>query len=251
MDTNIPSGMPEHVDMPVGTPTPSPSPSSLIHTPSVPQKAHAPALLWLLVFLVLLGAGFLGYVAYAQNATLTAHDQWFKTYQENLTQWTNQVNTLQSSVEDLRTQVAQLPTVLPTPTPSILPSTPGAILPFPGMTTLPISPSVPGMDTNLKGDDDIFEDMDDPNSLSGGRMTPEDETGMVASYLSEIKAGQHKTSQPDSISVFKSRQLSSDGSVTFDIFKSTSEEDTFYMYVRQGTGIQPGWFGPFSSFPGA
>lgn len=258
----MPNAMPEHGDTPNSTV--SPSPSSLIHTPvQTHQKAHAPALLWILVLITLVGAGFLGYMAYSQQNSLAAHSVSLKAYQDNLKQWTDQVNTLQTAVQELRTQVSAMPTVSAMPSMSGLPNFMGIPLngsfSFGGTDTGGDDHSVSDDDDDTMKDADgaMFDDNDDspatsdPNSLSNGQLTPEDEQGMVNTYLTEIKAGQHKTAQPDGITMFKSRQVSSDGSVTYDIFNSTTEENSFYIYVRQGTGVQPGWFGPFAAFPGS
>ncbi len=240
--------MPENQDLPSTPVAPlasSPSASSLIHTPA-PTKTHVPILVWVLLIIVLLGTGGIGYMVYAQQNTLSGHEVAIKAYQDNLKQWTDQVNVLQSAVQDLRTQVSALPTVMPTLVPDNRDDSEGGFS-LGGMTGVLPNDSAPS-DQDLRGDDQV---MFDDDSLSDGKMTTEDEVGMINSYLNEIKSGQHKAAQPDGIAVYKSRQVSSDGSMTYDIFRSTTEENTFYIYIRQGTNVQPGWFGPFAAFPGS
>lgn len=237
---------------------------SLIQQPHH-DASQRPYLLWLIVLITLGATGFVGYMAYQQQQALSTYQQSMDAYQVSMRQWTDQVGALQSTVQDLRIQTTQTPTMLSTPSPSaamtLSPSAfswSGGLSGSPLATSAPTqSPSVGGTDSKLDmsaTDRGIMFDEDDTSnadagSLSGGKMTAEDEKNMLDSYLNEIKQGQHKTTQPSGLAIFKSRQINADGSLNYDIFKSTIDEDTFFIYVR-GTAAGPsGWYGPFSSFP--
>ncbi|MBP6085089.1 hypothetical protein KA517_02525 [Candidatus Gracilibacteria bacterium] len=228
---------------------------------ALPVK-HRPAyFLWLLTLIALGSSGYSIYLAMNQAQAMTA-------YQQSLTQWSGQVTALQSSLAELTAKVATLPTVLPTPVPTVptvLPTE--SSLPF-GLPSSFVSPS-----SLPTGSDTMDDSIGLPNSssmddaaisttpsvssdapASGGRLTAEDETAMLNSYLADIVAGAKPVSQPDGLALVKNRQSTADGMINYDVFKSKSA-DELYIYARkssQNTGtFADGWYGPFAAFPGA
>lgn len=256
--------------MPKSTNEPVSASSSLIHKEHV-QKSHPAYFLWLLVLIILGACGFMGYMLYTQQMALDSYRNGLTAYQDSMRQWTDQVNTLQSVVQDLRTKATQTPTAVPTvpantassspnALSSVFPSSLGQLFASPIANNSSARPSstpqgeLGGEDgSDLYSPDQGDDEYANSDSLSGGRLSAEDERGMLETYLAEIKQGQHKTSQPDGLSVFKNRQVSADGQTTYDIFRSTNDEELFFIYIRKtGTATgREGWYGPFSSFPGS
>lgn len=268
MEDNTLPTTPAKETMPESSATKAVSPSntsgSLIQQVH-PNNNHSPYFLWLVVLVTLGATIFVGYMAYQQQQTLASYQASVSAYQANVKQWSDQVGVLQSAVQDLRTQASQAPQVtIPT-----VPSDLSTIVPssFPWNTAVSGYPSILPSASPSSGSSDAKVDMSKPSgsvifdddaatndttSLSDGRMTVEDEKNMLESYLGEIQQGKHKTTQPDGLAMFKSRQMSANGSLNYDIFKATTDVDTFYIYVRgtNGTTGPAGWYGPFSSFPG-
>ncbi|MBP7057057.1 hypothetical protein KBB08_01030 [Candidatus Gracilibacteria bacterium] len=226
---------------------------------AVPAK-HRPAyFLWLLTLIALGSSGYSIYLAMNQAQVMTA-------YQQSLTQWSGQVTALQSGLADLTAKVATLPTVLPTPVPTVptaLPTESSFGLPssFLSPSSLPIGSDTMDDSIGLPDGSSLDDDMisaspsvstDAP--ASGGRLTAEDETAMLNSYLADIVKGAKPVSQPDGLALVKNRQSTTDGMINYDVFKSKSA-DELYIYARkssQNTGtFADGWYGPFAAFPGA
>ncbi len=226
---------------------------------ALPVK-HRPAyVLWFLTLIALGASGYAVYLATTLTQAMTA-------YQQSLTQWSGQVTALQSSLTALTAQVATLPTVLPTPTSQVTVPT-DSKLPFVIPSSL-LSPSTFPTSSDLRDDaidlpsstatsDSAMTAVPtstSDTSISSGRLTAEDETAMLNSYLSEIQKGDKKTIQPDGLTLVKNRQSTADSMINYDVFKSKSSDD-LYIYARKSSQntseFADGWYGPFAAFPGA
>lgn len=254
---------------PVSTPSPTVSPSgdfpehnqvtdgsSLIR--STPMKHSRHIILWLLVLVALVGAGFSGYMV-MQNQTALA------TSQKNMVDWSTRLTALEQKLTTVSTQVDTLSAV-PTPV-ATLPVDFSKLMPtgFP-IDGMPISSAMPSamtsviptatpssntaMTPGMMGDDSTSA-----SSVSNGQMTAEDEHGMLEFYMQSIRIGEHKTTQPDNISLVKNRQSTDDKLFNYDVFKN-KETDELYIYARKSSTnataeFVDGWYGPFAAFPGA
>ena len=226
---------------------------------AVPAKQRPAYFLWLLTLIALGSSGYSIYLAMNQAQVMTA-------YQLSLTQWSGQVTALQSGLADLTAKVATLPTVLPTPVPTVptaLPTESSFGLPssFLSPSSFPIGSDTMddsiGLPDGSSLDDDMISTSPSVSTdapASGGRLTAEDETAMLNSYLADIVKGAKPVSQPDGLALVKNRQSTTDGMINYDVFKSKSA-DELYIYARkssQNTGtFADGWYGPFAAFPGA
>ncbi len=238
---NVPptGAFPEHPNAADGT--------SLIRSTQPKHSSHL--VLWLLVLIALGGAGFSGYMVMQDRAAMVAS-------QQSMTEWATRLTTLEQKLNSVSTKVDTL-AVMPTATPA-LPIDLGSMLPtgFPLVTTsptaLPIVDSSSPVATimpNMTGDDDTA------TGVSDGRMTAEDEQGMLEFYMQSIRIGEHKTSQPEDISLVKNRQMTEDKMFNYDVFMNKETEE-LYIYARKSTtnttaDFEDGWYGPFSAFPGA
>lgn len=231
--------LPEHPNAADGT--------SLIRSSQPKHSRHL--VLWLLVIIALGGAGFSSYMVMQDRAAMA-------TSQQSMTEWANRLTMLEQKLTTVSTKVdtlAATPSPLPTPTSpidfeSLLPSG------FP-LTTSPSA--LPTIDAsaapvvtmpNMTGDDSSAD-------ISDGRMTAEDEHGMLEFYMQSIRIGEHKTKQPDDISLVKNRQMTEDKMFNYDVFKSKAT-DELYIYARKSAtnttaDFEDGWYGPFPAFPGA
>lgn len=239
--SNVPptGSLPEHPNAADGT--------SLIRSSQPKHSSHI--LLWLLVVIALGGAGFSGYMVMQDRSAMV-------TSQQSMVEWANRLTALEQKLNTVSTKVETLaatPTAQPSPT---SPIDLGSLLPsgFP-LTTTPSA--VPTVDTssspivtmpNMTGDDAASD-------ISGGRMTAEDEQGMLEFYMQSIRVGEHKTKQPDEISLVKNRQMTEDKMFNYDVFKSKAT-DELYIYARKSAtnttaDFEDGWYGPFPAFPGA
>ncbi len=233
------SAMPsEHSDMPMSH-VESKETHSLVKPPVM--KAKKPILLWLIVVLLLGGTGFLGYMVYNQQNILVA-------FQDSLTQWTTQVTTLQSSYDTSLRAVNDKLLTLETSTSTMqqnmeLMKTARTAEPSPTMEPTMI-PEEPGMITESPS----------MGSGSGTSMEMPGESAFYEANLVSARQGDGQTTQPDGITLIKSRQMSEDGTLRYDVFQSKSNPSDIYMYIRKTDGatieFPDGWYGPFTmEFP--
>ncbi len=253
---------------PVSTPSPTVPPSgafpehnptdgaSLIRTTPVKHSRHI--ILWLLMLIALVGAGFSGYMV-MQNQTALA------TSQKSMADWSARLTALEQKLTTVSTKVDTL-SIVPTPV-ATLPVDFSKLMPtnFPidGMTipsTMPSAMSSVFPIATPSSDDSMSpgmtgDDTSASSSVSNGQMTAEDEHGMLESYMQSIRIGEHKTTQPDNISLVKNRQSTEDKLFNYDVFKN-KETDQLYIYARKSStnttaDFVDGWYGPFAAFPGA
>lgn len=239
--STVPStgSLPEHPNAADGT--------SLIRSTQPKHSRHL--VLWLLVVIALGGAGFSSYMVMQDRAAMT-------TSQQSMAEWANRLTMLEQKLNGVSTKVDALAA---TPTPQSTPTSPidfGSLIPsaFPIATSPSSLPSIntsasPAVNMpNMTGDDSS-------STISDGRMTAEDEQGMLEFYMQSIRIGEHKTKQPDDISLVKNRQMTEDKMFNYDVFKSKAT-DELYIYARKSAtnttaDFEDGWYGPFASFPGA
>lgn len=250
MDTSVsPSAnssadaFPEHHE-PVG------DSGSLIRTPQAKPARHL--ILWLMVVVALAGAGFSVYMTLQAQATMAAN-------QAAITQWTDRLTNLEQKLTTLSTKVdtlSALPTVVPTMSlpPALFPTAFGTPMTnvSPSALTTPTNGAIPTAGSSIQpgitGDDST-------SSVSGGRLTAEDEKAMLESDVDSVRKGDHKVDQPENISLVKNRQTTTDKMFNYDVFKN-KDTDELYIYVRKSstntnTAFVDGWYGPFPAFPGA
>lgn len=237
---NVPptGAFPEHPNAIDGT--------SLIRSSQPKHSRHL--ILWLLVLLALGGAGFSSYMVMQDRAAMIAS-------QQSMTEWATRLTTLEQKLNSVSTKVDTL-AVTPTAVPT-LPVDIGSLLPnglslvSPSPSSLPItqtsSPAATIM-PNMTGDDT-------DTGVSDGRMTAEDEQGMLEFYMQSIRIGEHKTNQPEDISLVKNRQMTEDKMFNYDVFMNKETEE-LYIYARKSAtnttaDFEDGWYGPFPAFPGA
>lgn len=253
---------------PVSIPSPTVPPSGAFpeHNPidgaslirSTPVKHSSHIVLWLLVLIALVGAGFSGYMV-MQNQTALA------TSQKSMSDWSVRLTALEQKLTTVSTKVDTL-SVVPTPVatlpvdfsklvptsfsidgftaPSTLPTAVSSVLP----TSIPLSDDA--ISPDITGDDTSSS-----SSVSNGQLTAEDEHGMLESYMQSIRIGEHKTTQPENISLVKNRQSTEDKLFNYDVFKN-KETDQLFIYARKSStnataDFVDGWYGPFAAFPGA
>lgn len=238
---NVPStgAFPEHPNAADGT--------SLIRSTQPKHSRHL--LLWLLVLIALGAAGFSGYMVMQDRAAMTAS-------QQSMTEWATRLTTLEQKLNSVSAKVDAL-AVMPTAVPT-LPVDLGSLLPT-GLPLVTATPTVlPTADTsspmasmmpNITGDDSSTP------GVSDGQMTAEDEQGMLEFYMQSIRIGEHKTSQPEDISLVKNRQMTEDKMFNYDVFMNKETEE-LYIYARKSAtnttaDFEDGWYGPFPAFPGA